>query len=97
MSRMSASGAAGQDPPGNPFFLHSTLLKFFHFWCSGLLSDSSLHCIIPLSFCLFLYGVCIDKLKLYVYDVRVSQKGSNGDRKLQFCGWDCVRYDGTMC
>ena len=44
---------------------------------------SSLHCIISLSFCSFSYnGVCYDKLKLSVDDIIVSQKGSNGDRKL---------------
>ena len=45
---------------------------------------------ISLSFCSFLYnGVYLDKLKLSVSDVIVSQKkGSNGNGKLQFFGWD---------
>ena len=50
---------------------------------------SSLHWNIPLSFCSFLYnGICFGGLKLSVSDVIVSQKGSNGDRKLQFFGRD---------
>ena len=63
---------------------------------------SSLHRGISLSFYLFLYnGVCFDELKLSVYNVIFSQKGSNGDKKLQFFGRDfifinvCVRYEGT--
>ena len=51
--------------------------------------QSSLHWTFPLSFCSFLYnGVYFDRLKLSVSDIIVSQKGSNGDGKLQFLGWD---------
>ena len=50
---------------------------------------SSLHWSISLSFCSFLYnGVYYDVLKLSLSDVIVVQKGSNGDRKIQFFGWD---------
>ena len=50
---------------------------------------SSLNCNISLSFCLFSYnGVCFKVLKLSVGDVIVSQKGSNGNGKLQLFGWD---------
>ena len=49
---------------------------------------SSLHWNISLSFCSFSYnGVCYDVSKLSVCDVIVSQKGSNGNRKLQLLGW----------
>ena len=65
---------------------------------------SSLHWSFSLSFCSFSYnGVCKDILKLSVSDVIVSQKGSNGDRKLHFSGWDnifvsvCVKYKRTKC
>ena len=52
-------------------------------------SKYSLHWSISLSFCSFLYnGVCYGGLKLSVYDVIVSQKSSNGDRKLYFLGRD---------
>ena len=48
--------------------------------------ESSLHCNFSVSFCSFLYnGVYFDGLKLFVSDVIFSQKGSNGDGKLQ-CG-----------
>ena len=51
--------------------------------------DEICHWSFFLSFCLFSYnGVCYDGLKLSVSDVIVGQKGSNGDRKLQFFGWD---------
>ena len=67
--------------------------------CLGLTSNdiiavncmilSSLHCIIYLSFCSFLYnGAYFDGLKLSVNDITVSQKGYNGHRKLKFYGWD---------
>ena len=32
--------------------------------------------------------VCFDGLKLSVNDILVNQNGSNGDRNLQFFGWD---------
>ena len=55
----------------------------------SVLLSSSLHWIISLSFCSFLYnGVCNDGLKLSVDDVAVIKKGNNGDRKLQFSGQD---------
>ena len=57
---------------------------------------SSLHCNISLSFCAFLYnGVCFDQSKLSVSGIIVSQKGSNGDRKLQFLGWDYKENEGN--
>ena len=58
---------------------------------------SSLHWIISLSFCSFSYkGLCFVKLKLSVSDVIVSQKGSNGDRKLHFFGRD-YDFNCTLC
>ena len=56
--------------------------------------NSSLHWLISLSFCLFLYnGVCYNQLKLSISYVIVIQKGSNGDGKLHFFGRDlyCVK------
>ena len=48
---------------------------------------SSLHWNFYLSFCLFsCNGICFDGLKLSASDIIVSQKGSNGDRKLHFFG-----------
>ena len=44
---------------------------------------SSLHCIISLSFCSFLYsGVHVDKFRYSVDDVIVTQKGSNENRNI---------------
>ena len=49
--------------------------------------NSSLHCNISISFCLFLYTEeCFDKLNLSVNDVIDSQKGSNGVGKLKSYG-----------
>ena len=57
------------------------LLKFYHFHAL-LEGDISLHRLILLSFCSFLYNaVYYDVLKLSVYDVIFSQKGSNGEGK----------------
>ena len=54
---------------------------------------SSLHCNISLSNCEFSYnGVCFNVLKLSVSDALVSQKGSNGEGKLQFFGQDHNLY-----
>ena len=53
------------------------------------LTLSSFHSIISLSFCSFSYnGVCFDQLKPCVNDFIDSQKGSNGDGKLQIYGQD---------
>ena len=58
---------------------------------------SSLHCNISLSFCALLYnGVCFFGLKLSISDVIISQKGSNGDRKLQFFKRD-YNFTRTLC
>ena len=58
---------------------------------------SSLHWIISLSFCSFLYnGVCFVLLKLSVSGVIASQKGSNGDRKLQFFVRD-YNFTRSLC
>ena len=58
---------------------------------------SSLYCIISFSFCSFSYnGVCYDGFKRSVSDVIVSQKGSNGDRKLQFFG-GYYNFTHTLC
>ena len=38
----------------------------------------------------FYNGVYLVALKLFIYDVIVSQKGSNGDRKLHFFGWGYI-------
>ena len=40
--------------------------------------------------------VCFDGLKLSVSDIIVSQKGSNGDEKLQFSGRD-YNFTCTLC
>ena len=56
-----------------------------------LAHNSSLHCSISLSNCLFSYnGVCYNILKLSIIDVIVSQKGSNGNGKLHFFGRDYI-------
>ena len=48
-----------------------------------LLSLSSLHCNISLSFYSFLYNaVFFETLKLSASDVKVSQKGSNGNKRV---------------
>ena len=50
------------------------------------LINSSLHWIISLYFCSFLYdGECFDELRLSVVEVKVNLKSSNGDGKPM--GW----------
>ena len=58
---------------------------------------SCLHWIISLSFCWFLCnGVYYDTLNLFVNDVIVGQKGSNGDGKLHFFGRNC-NFTRCLC
>ena len=50
------------------------------------MGHSSLHWDISISVCSFSYnGVYYDQVKLSVSEIIVSQKGSNGDRKLLLC------------
>ena len=49
------------------------------------IKQSSLHCNISLSLCLF---SCFGTIELSVNDVTVSQKSSNGEGKLKFFGQD---------
>ena len=56
-----------------------------------------LNWIISLSFCSFSYNaVCFELLKLSVSDIRVGQKGSNGDRKLHLFGRD-YNFTCSLC
>ena len=88
-----SSGLTKISLSGDP---NTLLVRYLNgYYQSG--SQSSLHWTFSFSFCSFQYnGVCFDKLKLSVSDDIVSQKGSNGDRKLHFFEGD-YNFNRTLC